>query len=74
MWKWLIPQDIKMGLFLKNAEGVDRDWWEAGSEQWVVAREDGEVADKWRRSFLRHGERPKQYDTKGTGCQYLFSV
>jgi len=36
--------------------------------------EDGEVADKGRRSFLRRAEQQKQYSTRGTGCQCLSSV
>jgi len=47
--------------------GMDSDSRMAGSE-------DGEVADKGRRSLLRHGESPEQYGPKGAGCQCLFSV
>jgi len=42
---------------------VDNDWQ-------VVADEDREVADKGRRRVARRGE----YNARGTGCQYLFSV
>jgi hypothetical protein len=38
-----------------------------------VEGEDGEVADKGRRSFLRQGESQKKYNAKGTSCQRLFS-
>ncbi len=49
-----------------EAEGMNSDGRAAGSE-------DAGVADKGMRSFLRHGERLRQYNARGTGCQCLFS-
>jgi hypothetical protein len=37
-----------------------------------VAGEDGEIADKGRRSFLRRGEGQGECNAEGTPCQCLF--
>ncbi len=65
VWKYLIPLDIKIRKIRMESTEVENDWQ-------VVADEDGEVADKGRRSFLRRAARRGEYNARGTACQCLF--